>query len=308
MGTAYRLTVDGLAEADSGAIAASVRRAIGRVDSLMSTYRQESEISAFNRLPAHNPLQLSPETFEVLEAASQAGDLTEGAFDVTVAALVDAWGFGPLPVDDPPGPETIQRLRLACGWDKLELEPRARTVTKLHPEVRVDLSGIAKGFAVDLVANLLESAGHPAHLVDIGGEIRAGVRRASGERWKIGVERPQASGRGVHRILALSDTAIATSGNYRNFRERDGARYGHILDPRTGEPAESDVLSASVLDSSAMRADAVATAMLVLGSQAGMALAEREGLAVLLVVHDGSGGWTDLESTAFRARMGAGTR
>ncbi len=301
MGTSYRVTVAGLAGGNLGAI---VRDTVDRVDSLMSTYRDDSEVSRLNRHPALSPMPVSAETFEVLAAARRASDLTGGAFDVTVGSLVSAWGFGPASAAPAPAPAVIRQLRDAGGWDKLELDAERHAVRKLHPETTVDLSGIAKGFAVDLVAGALEREGHRSYLVDIGGEVRVGAARAPGNPWRVGVERPQSAGRRPHRILPLARTAVATSGNYRNFRERDGRRFGHVLDPRTGMPSESDVASASVLDPSAMRADALATAMLVLGAESAIKLAEREGLAVLLLVPDGDGGWNDVESTQFRARMG----
>ena len=286
----------------------AIRQAIERVDSLMSTYREDSDISRLNRHPAGHPLQVSEETLEVLEAAQRVGELTGGAFNVTVGALVDAWGFGPAPPAGPPDPQAVLELQRATGWDKLELDRRQRVLRKLDAGLQVDLSGIAKGFAVDQVAETLEDGGHRSYLVDIGGEVRVGAERAPGRPWRIGVERPEATGRLVHRILSVSDTAMATSGNYRNFRESQGRRYGHVLDPRTGNPSETDVASATVLDSSAMRADAVATALLVLGSQRAIALAEREGLPVLLLVADESAGWMEIESSAFRARISAGAR
>lgn len=308
MGTSFSVAVAGPAVADIGRLATKVREAIDRVDSLMSTYREDSDVSKLNRHPVGHPLQVSEETLEVLEAAQRVGELTGGAFDVTVGALVDAWGFGPASPAGPPDPQAVLELQRATGWDKIELDRRQRVVRKLHARSQIDLSGIAKGFAVDQVAETLEDAGHRSYLVDIGGEVRVGAERAPGRPWRIGVERPEPTGRLVHRILAVSDTAMATSGNYRNFRERQGRRYGHVLDPRTGHPSETDIASATVLDTSAMRADAVATAMLVLGSKQAISLAEREGLPVLLLVADVSAGWRQIESSAFRARMSAGAR
>lgn len=302
MGTTYRVTLPG-ARPDDGAIGAAVRQALERVDALMSTYRADSEVSRLNRHESSEPLAVSAETHAVLSAAQAVSSATGGAFDVTVGPLVDAWGFGPPETSEPPSAETVRGLMERTGWQKLVLDTQSPAVRKTVPQLRIDLSAIAKGYAVDLVAEALERLGHRNYLVEVGGEVRAAGRRDAGRPWRIGVERPESTGRGVHRILQLSDTAVATSGNYRNFREADGQRFGHVLDPRTGRPTANRVVSATVLDPSAMRADALATALLVLGESEGMALAEREDLAVLLLVEDAGESLREFKSPKFRAKM-----
>jgi len=302
MGTSYRVTLPG-AQRDGGAIGAAVRRALDRVDALMSTYRADSEVSRLNRHESSEPLSISAETHAVLAAAQEVSSATGGAFDVTVGPLVDAWGFGPPEASEPPSAETVRGLMVRTGWQKLILDTQGPAVRKTVPQLRIDLSAIAKGYAVDLVAEALERLGYRRYLVEVGGEVRAAGRRDDGDPWRIGVERPDSTGRSVHRILHLSDTAVATSGNYRNFREADGQRFGHVLDPRTGRPTANRVVSATVLDPSAMRADALATALLVLGESEGMALAEREDLAVLLLVEGDDESLREFKSPKFRAKM-----
>lgn len=302
MGTSYRVTLPG-ARADDGAIAAAVRQALNRVDALMSTYRADSEVSRLNRHESSEPLSISAETHAVLAAAQEVSSTTGGAFDVTVGPLVDAWGFGPAETSGPPTIETVRALMKRTGWQRLILDVQGPSARKTDPQLQIDLSAIAKGFAVDLAAEALERLGYHNYLVEVGGEVRAAGRRDDGSSWRIGVERPDSTGRSVHRILQLTDTAVATSGNYRNFREAHGQRLGHVLDPRTGRPAASRVVSATVLDPSAMRADALATALLVLGEIEGMALAEREDLAVLLLVEHGSESLREFKSPRFRAKM-----
>ena len=303
MGTRYRVTVPEPLPAAADEISLAVRAALERVDALMSTYREDSELSALNRHAANRAMRMSPETFHVLAAAREISEATSGAFDITVGPLVDAWGFGPSGQGEPPSSEAVERLRLNSGWRKLVLDARERTVRKAAPGVRSDLSAIAKGYAVDQVSRRLQELGCEDHLVDVGGEMRIAGSNPAGERWRIGIERPDAAGRVVHRIVALSDTGVATSGDYRNFRDDDGTKRSHVLDPRSGRPVATGVASATVLDPSAMRADAFATALLVLGERDGIELAEREGLAVLLLVRDGASGFRESASSRFRARI-----
>lgn len=302
MGTSYSVTVP-TATQGQDAIGAAVRQALDRVDALMSTYRADSEVSRFNRHESVEPFPVSAETHAVLATAQELSATTGGAFDITVGPLVDVWGFGPREISEPPTEETVRRLLERTGWRKLVLDPQDRAVRKIVPQLRIDLSAVAKGYAVDLVADALERLGYRRYLVEVGGELRAAGSRADGTPWRVGVESPESSGRGVQRILQITDTAVATSGNYRNFREADGQRYGHVLDPRTGRPTTNQVLSATVLHPSAMHADALATALLVLGESEGTDLAEREELAVLLLVARDGEPPREVKSTEFHARM-----
>ena len=256
MGTSYSVTVP-TATQGQDAIGAAVRQALDRVDALMSTYRADSEVSRFNRHESVEPFPVSAETHAVLATAQELSATTGGAFDITVGPLVDVWGFGPREISEPPTEETVRRLLERTGWRKLVLDPQDRAVRKIVPQLRIDLSAVAKGYAVDLVADALERLGYRRYLVEVGGELRAAGSRADGTPWRVGVESPDSSDRGVQRILQITDTAVATSGNYRNFREADGQRYGHVLDPRTGRPTTNQVLSATVLHPSAMHADAL---------------------------------------------------
>lgn len=302
MGTSYSVTVP-TATQGQDAIGAAVRQALDRVDALMSTYRADSEVSRFNRHESVEPFPVSAETHAVLATAQELSATTGGAFDITVGPLVDVWGFGPREISEPPTEETVRRLLERTGWRKLVLDPQDRAVRKIVPQLRIDLSAVAKGYAVDLVADALERLGYRRYLVEVGGELRAAGSRADGTPWRVGVESPDSSDRGVQRILQITDTAVATSGNYRNFREADGQRYGHVLDPRTGRPTTNQVLSATVLHPSAMHADALATALLVLGESEGTDLAEREELAVLLLVARDGEPPREVKSTEFHARM-----
>ncbi len=308
MGTFYAVTVPGAGKRDEPAVNAAVRDELERVDALMSTYREDSELARFNRHESPDPFSLSEETFRVISVAQAVSESTAGAFDITVGPLVDAWGFGPSGATDPPSDAILDRLRRNTGWRKLTLNESERSASKQDPKLRCDLSAIAKGFAVDLVATALESLGFADFLVEVGGEIRAGGTNPESAPWRIGIERPDEFGRLAQRILHVSRTGVATSGDYRNFREVEGRQFAHVVDPRNGRPATSRVASATVLDPSAMRADALATAMLVLGEVEGLALAEREELAVYLIVRDGDGRFREVSSSSFRARMNHGSQ
>ncbi len=303
MGTSYRVTVPGGCSATAEAIESVVLDELELVDSRMSTYRPESEISRLNRHRSTAPFPLSGETVEVLHLARSISETTGGAFDITVGPLVNAWGFGPRDIPGPPSREDVERLRITTGWRKLVLDGLSRSVVKLAPDLQCDLSGIAKGYAVDRIADSLSRVGCTDHLVEIGGEVRAMGSNPRGRPWRLGVERPDETGRLVQRILSLHESGVATSGDYRNFRRVDGERYSHVIDPRTGRPAASRVASATVLDPSAARADALATAMLVLGETDGLLLAEQENLPVLLIIRDGETRLREVPSSRFRARM-----
>lgn len=303
MGTTYTVTVPGAASDDEPQLAATVREQLELVDALMSTYREDSEISRFNRHASTAPFPLSVETLTVLKASEAVSTVTEGAFDITVGQLVDAWGFGPGRKTVPPSSAELDRLRRSAGWTKLSVNELDETATKEIPDLQCDLSAIAKGYAVDRVADALAELGFASHLVEVGGEVRAGGTNPSGERWRLGIEAPVPEGGPVQKILQVSDTGVATSGDYRNFREVEGLRFGHVLDPRNGRPATSRVASATVLDPSAMRADAFATALMVLGAEDGIRVAEAANLPALVIVRDAHGNLRELTTRQFRARM-----
>lgn len=306
MGTTWTVRLAAhLDAAAAAAVEAVIEAELEKVDAAMSTWRQDSELSALNRHHETTPFSLSADTAAVLAEALRVGDLTGGAFDVTVGPLVEAWGFGARAADTPPSAEELRRLREATGLDKLRLDPGAGTVTKRTPAVEVDLSGIAKGYSVDRVAEALEALGHRRYMVEVGGEVRTRGRNPEGGPWRIGIERPDAAPGRLQRIVPLTDAALATSGDYRNFRLVDGERLTHILDPREGRPVHHRLASVTVLHPSCTTADALATGLMVLGPDDALALAESRDLAVLLLVRDGRGGFEERASSAF-ARLAGG--
>lgn len=294
MGTTYRVTLPPSSGASDGrALHAEVGAVLARVDARMSTYRPDAELARFNAAATTAWVDVTEETLSVIERALEIARRSGGAFDPTVGPLVDLWGFGPAPrTGRPPSEAAIAALLPAVGADGIETRRDPPQVRKLRPYVRLDLSGIAKGHGLDQVAALLDDRGVASYLIDVGGELRARGERAPGEPWRIGIERPVPGAREVLTTLTLGapglTEGLATSGDYRQFFEADGRRFCHLLDPRRGAPVTHDLAAASVVAATDAEADAWATALMVLGPDAGMACARAHGLAALLVVRDGA--------------------
>jgi len=302
MGTRWQASVvaDGLDPERQQAAQQAVQAALDRVDALMSTYRADSEVSRFNAARGLEAFPVSPETLEVLEVARDVGALSGGALDVTVGPLVSAWGFGPPPAPEhPPSDALIGELLRAVGPDRIRVDPDASTLARTRPGVGIDLSAVAKGYAVDRATGALEQLGFADLLVEVGGELRAAGHNARGEPWRVGIELPQSGPPALEAVVPLDGMALATSGEYRNYRVVDGIRASHTIDPRTGRPIRHSLASVSVIAPSCARADALATALNVLGFEAGWELALREDLAALFLVARPEGGFDERRSPAF---------
>jgi thiamine biosynthesis lipoprotein len=305
MATTYSVKVAGprFGAGDRAALERAVAAALERVDAVMSRYRAGSDLDRFNRSRETAARPIPEDLAEILGLARSLSVLSGGAYDVTVGPLIRLWGF-----DDgsrlavAPAPEVLAAVRERVGYGKLEIDPAGPAARKLHPELDVDLSSIAKGWGVDRVALALEAAGHRDHLVEIGGEVRAAGRNHLGEPWRIGVEKPLADRREVLEVVPLSDMAMATSGDYRNFYLLDGRRVSHTIDPRSGLPVDHGLASVTVLDPSCARADGLATALTVLGPVDGPALARREGLAALFLIRREDGTFERRATAAFEGR------
>lgn len=269
-----------------------VNSQLNTVNERMSHYLDTSELSRFNASGADTPFSISSETVDVLREAIRIGMATHGALDITIGPLVDAWGFGP-PGEPPnsPSDEEIERLLTLTGLDHLDLDAGASAISKDNAGVQVNLASIAKGYGVDRVAATLLAEGYHDIMVEIGGEVRVNGHREDGQPWRLAVEQPQTDGgRSFHAVLALDQGSMATSGDYRFFREVEGRRISHIIDPRTGRPVEHSLASVTVYeDSSCTKADGYATALLVLGPDEGFELAEKLDLAALFLVRNDRG-------------------
>ena len=249
---------------------ATIGSVLDRVDSLMSTFSEESDIVRFNESRMDTPFELDPETGRVVRAALDLARDTGGAFDPTVAPLVGMWGFGAKASEGYPSDEDIEQARARVGWSLLAWDGEGR-LTRKAPSVQLDLSGIAKGYGVDAVVRALAVYRPAGMMVEIGGDLRVTGTRPGREPWRLGIQSPEG---GLDAALQLTDTALATSGDYRQRHGEGDERRSHIIDPRTGRPANTDVASASVLAPTTLEADAVATAIVVTGAKEAMAYVE----------------------------------
>lgn len=290
MGTTYSVTVaDEMSAEYADRLQETIGARLAQLEGSMSTYVQDSELSKFNNSSDSSWFVVSPLLCTAIDEAVQISRTTDGAFDVTVGPLVNLWGFGPATADKrPPGDAEIAAAILATGYDKLQVDCREPAIRKLQPSVYVDLSAYAKGLAVDVISDLLLASGKGNHLVEIGGEIRARGSNASGDGWRIAIEKPHDTERTVQRVVSISDQAMATSGNYRNFYISGGQRFSHTIDPRSGRPVDHNLAAVTVVRERAAVADALATALLVMGPVRGPEFAERNEIAALFVVADGA--------------------
>lgn len=290
-----------LSAAARAALDGELFAAVDGVDRAMSTYRPDSELSRLNRHGPDAPFEVSTALAEVLATARGVSRASGGAFDVTIGPLVNAWGFGPDHRGALPSADELAALRERVDWRSLALEPGTRSVRKARPDAYADLSGIAQGFGADRIAAALEARGFGDYLVEVSGEVRARGTNPDGQPWRIGIERPDAAERTPHLVVPLGDGALATSGDYRNWFERDGRRYSHEIDPASGAPVTHRLASVSVVHPHAAAADAWATGLFVLGPDEGMRVAEREGLPAYFLVRAPDGGFTERLTSAFGA-------
>lgn len=303
MGTSYSIAVASRPDAvGRSQIEAVVQAVLSEVDAHLSTWNPDSEISALNSAEAERWLPVSPMLLEVLDAARTVSLRTQGCFDVTVAPLVQLWGFDQAAGDawSPPSDEALAAARSASGFDKLEIDTARGIVRKRIAELRVDVGAFVPGYAVDLIAQRFIALGVENFLVEIGGEVRTLGLNSAGRPWRIAIEAPLAAERRPYAIVEPGHLGVSTSGDYRDFRITDGRRFSHTIDPRSGLPVEHGLASVTVLHESTMLADAYATALMVLGPEAGLQLAEQLGLVALLLVRsDEDGGFREIATASF---------
>jgi thiamine biosynthesis lipoprotein len=296
MGSSYSVTCAASGH-DATQIPALVQATLDEVDARMSMFEPQSELSQLNRA-GERAVAVSAELYAVLSAARGVSEWSDGAFDVTVAPLVERWGFGTSSRRQVPPASALAEDRRRVGWRSLLLDPEHHSVTKRYAGTQVDLGGIAQGYGVDAVAAVLERLGIDHYLVDVSGEVRTRGLNPRGEAWRIGIEEPDAIPQRARHIVALSGRAMATSGDYRNYFEQGGLRYSHEIDPASGAPIRHGLASVTVVAGDCVHADAMATALIVLGAARGRALAEATGVAAQFIER-GPQGFTDSMTTAF---------
>jgi FAD:protein FMN transferase len=261
-----------------------------RLDEAMSTYREDSEVCRFSAYRGGDWFPVSLDTARVVVESQRTSELTGGAFDVTVDPLVRLWGFGPRrATGETPTDKAIEAARRKVDYRRLQVRLDPPAFRKTSPDISVDLSAIAKGYAGDAVAACLEKQGVTHYLIAMGGELKARGHGPQGRPWRVGIDKPLDDGRAIQRIVELKDAAISTSGDYRNFFTEGGRRYSHVIDPHTGRPAAHNLAGVSIVQETSARADAMATGLMVLGPDAGYALAVKHGWACLFILRTGTG-------------------
>ena len=315
MGTFYSITViqgggKVLSDEAFGELKSSVDSLLEEINRQMSTYDPDSEISRFNRLDDTSAFVISPEFMRVIIEAQRISELSGGAFDITVGPLVGLWGFGPEePEAGYPDSAKIAAARETIGYRHLVVVDDAH-IRKTIPALRLDLNAIAKGYGVDAVAELLERRGIDEYLVDIGGELAAAGNNVDGTAWKVGIQKPvpeSLPGAELQQVLELSNVAIATSGDYRNYIEIDGRKFSHEIDPATGYPVTHTLASVTVIAPTCMEADGLATAFIVMGTEKAKALAERlDGIEALFYERQEDGSYREILTSGAEKYIPAG--
>lgn len=283
MGTSYHISALPPEDFDRESGQQTIDAVLATFSQITSTYIPDSEVNRLAAFPLDEAREISQILSDILLISMEVSWITGGAFDVTVSPLVELWGFGAERRDQGiPQASAIAAALEEVGFQHLQLDFTEPKITLTKP-VRVDLSGVAKGYGVDMVALWLERQGISDYLVEIGGEIRAAGQSPRGDDWRIGIETPTGFPAGVERAIRVSGVGLATSGDYRNYFEKDGKRYSHTIDPKTGYPITHKTASVTVIAENSAYADALATGFLVLGAQKSLALAETHGIAVYLI-------------------------
>lgn len=287
MGTNYRITVVVDSALDEDLLHKDALSAMENVNQSMSTYIETSEINAINRLVANKKMNVSKPLMEVLQYAQQVSQLSDGAFDITLGPLINLWGFGEDGrINKQPSGQAVEAVAPTIGYKNLTLTDEA--LTKSHAATQLNVSAIAKGYAVDKVAESLERNGVSDFLIDIGGELRAAGQNIDQEVWSVGIEKPQLTG-GVQEVIRLANKAVATSGDYLNFILIDEQRYSHTINPKTMAPVLHKLALVSVIHDNATMADALATAMMAMGEERAWVFAQEQSLAAYFTIRSGDG-------------------
>lgn len=295
MGTEYSITyhhgsAQGVASMDEAirpqALKLVVDEMLAEFNSYLSTYIEDSQISRFNEQRGLQPMVVHGDLLSITQQAYELFVMSEGAYDPTISPLIDLWGFGAgsPPRTSPPKPKEVRAAQQLSGFAKLRIDASRSTLQKTIPELQLNLSSIAKGFAVDKLAELMAARGILNYLVEIGGDLRAQGTNERGARWSIGIETPTTHTLGsAIRTLHLDQMSLASSGSYRNAFRHEDQQYSHIIDPVTGYPVQHHTVAVTVMAENCVTADGLATVLLILGLERGMALAVQHDMAALFI-------------------------
>jgi len=283
MGTTYNIKVVATKDqVEALNLQQKIDAALKQLNQEMSTYIPDSELSRFNQSRTADVIEISAGLQRVIQESIRLGKLSHGKLDVTVGPLVNLWGFGPEQrPEKEPSAELLAQTQAKIGLQYLHLQ--GNKLSKSLPELYVDLSTIAKGYGVDIVAEIIEKQGIVNYIVEIGGELRLKGFKSTGELWAIAIEKPMTNERSVQQVIIPKDNAVATSGDYRNYFEAEGKRFSHIIDPVTGKPINHKLVSVTVIHPSSMTADGLSTMLMVMGMEGGMKFAVENDLAALFI-------------------------
>jgi thiamine biosynthesis lipoprotein len=312
-GTTYHIKfVQPAKDFDSKDLQADIEKKLAEIDREMSTYRDDSEISQFNRAPAGEWFSVSRDVAKVVTASREISEKSGGAQDITVGPLVNLWRFGPKDSASggkkvefaPPSDAAVQAARKYVGYKKLEVRMKPPALRKQVKGLEVDLSSIASGYTIDRLGEIMREHGVKNYMVELGGELCAAGTRADSTPWRIAIERPLADKRELEAAVPLVDAAMATAGGSRHFFEYKGKRYSHIIDPATGRPVEHTLASVTVAADKCLDADGWDTPLMVLGPERGSKCAEKFGIAAMFVSHGDGGAADEVKTTsAWRKRF-----
>ena len=297
MGTSYSIQWSELpSDVSTAELSEKISLRLGQINTLMSTYIPDSQISEFNSSRETGWHAVDIELVQLVEHALEICAITNGAFDITVGPLVNLWGFGASDTNfQIPNESEINIAMRSIGCHHLGTRMSPPAINKKLADVYIDLSAIAKGYAVDELVKLLEEYRLQHYMVEIGGEVRARGIAPHGHPWRIGIETPDSLRGSIEDIISLDNIAVATSGDYRNFFEHEGQRYSHTIDPRTGYPVNHQLASVTIIHPSTASADAWATAFMILGANDSLEVAKHYGFSGLLITRHGN----DYHSTVF---------
>jgi thiamine biosynthesis lipoprotein len=287
MGTQWSIRLAECSDSQCQNLQADIEQRLSELNQNLSHYEADSEVWRFNQSASLEWISISQDLATVVGYAQNVSKISDGAFDITVAPAINAWGFGPANASAAPSSDALLEARQHSGYLKLELRESPLALRKLDPQLQIDLSAIAKGYAVDQLAYLLEDRGIDRYLVEIGGEIRTSGTRPDEKSWRIGIQPPE-DNLNIEYVV-IPDGAIATSGDYRNFYLLDEQRISHTINPGNARPVSNSITSASVLAPDAMQADALATALMVMGADKAEAFAADNDIAMLLLVRTETG-------------------
>lgn len=299
MGTSYSVSISGLpSNISKNELKDGIHSILEDINQKMSTYREDSDISRINNSELNQWVEISKETYEVIKEGLIIAELSDGAFEMTIGPVVNLWGFGPEnQPEQVPESDEIKTALQKIGPGFIQLHESQYKIKKTG-DIYLDLSAIAKGYAVDRVANYLLGKGIENALIEVGGELKSIGQKKPDRLWRVAIEAPTENLRSVHKVIEIKNAGLATSGDYRNYFEVDGRRYSHTLDPKTGYPINHKLASVSVIASDCMLADALATALLVLGEEKGKEFAKKNDISAYFIIKT-KDGFKEFYSGAF---------